>query len=117
MSFFYLLFILLIYYIYFTTASYMIRSINPNETTCAGGNVSFEAEVTGAKAEFVIGWVDKDRQFLNDSEHYSLSANNTVLTITNALPSHAGIYFAFVKYVFEDIFASSTVFHLDVNGI
>ena len=95
----------------------MIWSINPNETVCAGGNVSFEAEVTGAKSEFVIAWADKDRQFLNDSEHYSLSANNTVLTITNALPYHAGIYFAFVKYVFEDIFASSTAFHLDVNGI
>ena len=76
-----------------------------------------EAEVTGAKADVVIAWADKNRQFLNGSEHYSLSASNTVLTITNTLPSHAGIYFAFVKYVFEDIFASSTVFHLDVNGI
>jgi len=95
----------------------MIRSIKPNETTCAGGNVSFEAVVTGAKADVVIAWADKDRQFLNDSEHYSLSANNTVLTITNVLPSHAGSYFAFVKYVFEDIFNSSTVFHLEVNGI
>ena len=79
--------------------------------------MSFEAEVTGAKSEFVIGWADKDRQFLNDSEHYSLSENNMVLNITNALPSHAGNYFAFVKYVFEDIFALSTVFHLDVHGI
>ena len=95
----------------------MISSMNPNESTCAGGTVSLVAEVTGAEAEFVIAWTDKDRQFLNDSEHYSLSANNTVLTITNALPSHAGIYFAFVKYVFEDTFASSTVFHLDVHGI
>ena len=95
----------------------MISSMNPNESTCAGGTVSLEAEVTGAEAEFVIAWTDKDRQFLNDSEHYSLSANNTVLTITNALPSHAGNYFAFVKYVFEDTFASSTVFHLDVHGI
>jgi len=95
----------------------MIWSINPHESTCAGGTVSFEAEVTGAKSEFVIGWADKDRQFLDDIEHYSLSENNTVLTINDALPPHAGMYFAFVKYVFEDAFASSTVFHLDVHGI
>jgi len=95
----------------------MIRSINPNETTCAGGTVSFEAEVTGAKTEFVIAWADKERQFLDNSEHYSLSENNTVLTITNAFQPDAGIYFAFVKYVFEDSFASSTVFELEVHGI
>jgi len=95
----------------------MIWSINPHETTCAGETVSFEAEVTGAKSEFVIAWADKDKQFLDDSEHYSLSDNNTVLTITNALESDAGTYYAFVKYVFEDIFSLSTVFHLDVHGI
>jgi len=95
----------------------MISSMNPKESTCAGGTVSLEVQVTGAKAEFAIVWTDKDKQFLNDSGHYSLSANNTVLTITNALPSHAGNYFAFVKYAFEDAFNSSTVFHLDVHGI
>ena len=79
--------------------------------------MSFEAEVTGAKSEFVIGWADKDRQFLNDIEHYSLSENNTVLTINDALQPHAGMYFALVKYAFEDFFPSFTVFHLDVHGI
>jgi len=95
----------------------MISSINPHESTCAGGNVSFEAEITGAESEFVILWADKDRQFLNESEHYSLSENNTVLTITNTLPSHAGNYFAFVKYGLQDNLTSSTAFYLDVQGI
>jgi len=95
----------------------MISSVNPHESICPGGTISFEAEVTGAQVEFVIAWADNDRQFLNDSEHYSLSENNTVLTITNALEPDDGNYFAFVKYVFEEIFASSTVFHLDVYGI
>ena len=103
--------------VFFTTVSYRIRSINPNETTCVGGTVSFEAEVTGAKGEFVIAWADKDTPFYNPSKTYSLSANNMVMTITNALPSHAGNYFAFVKYVIEDIYVSSTAFHLDVHGI
>ena len=102
----------------FTTASYMIQSINPHESTCAGATVSFEAEVTGAKSEFVIAWAHKDRQFLGDIEHYSLSANNnTVLTRNDALPPHAGMYFALVKCAFEDFFASYTVFSLDIHGI
>jgi len=93
----------------------MIRSINPNETACVGETVSFEAEVTGVEAEFVIAWADAS-QFLDvDSEHYSLSENKTVLTINNALPPHAGFYFAHLNLT--GILATYTVFYLDVHGI
>lgn len=93
-----------------------IWAINPHESICAGETVSFAADVTGAQAEFVIEWADKDGQFLDGSEHYSLNENKTVLTINNALPPHAGLYFAAVKYVTDDIFTYET-FQLDVHGI
>ena len=54
---------------------------------------------------------------MDDSEYYSLSENNTVLTINNVLLPHAGLYYALVKYVTEEDFASSTVFELEVHGI
>ena len=94
-----------------------IWAVNPHESTCAGETVSFEAEVTGAEAEFVIEWSDKDNQFLDDSEHFSLNENKTVLTINNALPPHAGLYYVAVKYVNEPAFHAYESFQLEVQGI
>ena len=94
----------------------MIRSINPFEAICAGETVSFEAEVTGVEEGFAIVWGDKYMRFVDvDSEHYSLSENKTVLTINNALPPHAGIYFAHLNLT--GILVTYTVFYLDVHGI
>jgi len=96
-----------------------IYAVNPHESTCTGGTVSFEVQVKNAEAEYVIEWADQFGQFLDDSEHFSLDENKTVLTITNALPPHAGIYFASVKYLAElnrrsDFFVT---FQLEVQGI
>lgn len=97
-----------------------IWAVNPYESTCTGGTVSFEAEVAGAEAEFVIEWHhlgDRDGLYLNDSEHFSLDENKTVLTITNALPHHVGLYYANIRYVTEYSFSDFTRFQLEVEGI
>ena len=94
-----------------------IWTVNPHESTCAGETVSFKAEVTGAEAEFVIEWSDKYSQFLDDSEHFSLNENKTVLTISNALPPHAGLYYVAVKYANESAFETYETFQLEVQGI
>lgn len=95
-----------------------IWAVNPYESTCTGGTVSFEAEVTGAEAEFVIEWWSHSAgQYLDDSEHFSLDENKTVLTITNALPHHAGLYYANIRYVTEYSFRDFDIFHLEVEGI
>ena len=94
----------------------MIRSINPFEAICAGETVSFEVEVTGVKEGFGIAWTDKYMQFVDvDSELYSLNENKTVLTINNALPPHAGLYFAHLNLA--GFLVTYTVFYLDVHGI
>lgn len=95
-----------------------IWAVNPYESTCTGGTVSFEAEVTGAEAEFVIEWWSHSAgQYLDDSEHFSLDENKTVLTITNALPHHAGLYYANIRYVTEYSFRDFDIFHLEVEDI
>jgi len=94
-----------------------IRAVNPHESTCTGGTVTFEAEITGAEAEFVIEWIDQHGQSLDDSEHFSLDANRTVLTITNALPPHAGVYFATVKYLTEYHISAYDTCLLEVQGV
>ena len=94
-----------------------IWAVNPHESICAGGTVSFEVVVTGAEAEFVTEWANADGQFVDDSEHFSLNENKTVLTISNALPPHAGFYFAAVKYVTENDFNTFETFQLEVQGI
>ena len=94
-----------------------VWAINPHESVCPGDTVSFEVEITDPLDDFILQWDEPSHQSLDDSEHYSLNENKTVLTIHDALPPHAG-YYHVVAYDADGFSVEdSDQFYLDVPGI
>ena len=110
-----------IYLFHFRLGHPFIQGVNRHETVCAGETVSFEVEFKSPvdKDDWVIDWLDPHKELLlDDSEHYFLNEDKTVLTLYDALPLHAGEYVAMLRHVFDvyDII-DGEYFQLDVTGI
>ena len=88
--------------------------MNPRESVCAGDAVSFEMEITGAGNQFTVDWFDPywRRVMYETGDDYSLNVDETVLTINDTLPRHAGTYLAAVRGHGDFV-----TFNLEVQGI
>ena len=73
-------------------------------------------EITGTGNDFTLEWFDPSGQFLDDSEHYSLNVNSTVLTIYDALPPHAGVYTVEIRDSTDSSYVDADYFHLKIPG-
>ncbi|XP_022786153.1 uncharacterized protein LOC111326423 [Stylophora pistillata] len=78
------------------TGSIKIRPISSHSDICVGENTSFAVEVNNYfdDLDFHVIWRYNMLQ-VQENEHFSLKADNTVLNVHNALPSHSGNYTAF----------------------
>ena len=79
---------------------------------CIGDSVSLEVEITGAQGQPTVQWTHGG-SFLDDSEHFSLNENRTMLDINNALPPHAGTYYAMVT---DRNSSEHAIFNVEVHG-
>ena len=77
-----------------------------------GESASLELQITGAQGQPTVQWTH-GKSFLDDSGHFSLNENRTVLDINNALPPHAGTYYATVT---DEVSSEHVIFNVDVHG-
>lgn len=81
-------------------------------SVCMGDSVSLELEISGAQGQTAVQWTHEG-SFLDDSEHFSLNENRTALDINNALPHHAGSYYAVVS---DGVSSEHAIFNVEVHG-
>ena len=79
---------------------------------CIGDSASLGVEISGAQGQPTVQW-SHGKSFLDDSEHFSLNENRTVLNINNAMPPHAGTYYAVVT---DGVSSKHAIFNVEVHG-
>lgn len=96
----------------FIAGELQVLPVKNHASLCIGDSVSLEVEITGAQGQPNVQW-SHGQSLLDDSEHYSSNSNGTVLDISNALPLHAGTYYATVK---DRVSSEHAIFNVEVHG-
>ena len=79
---------------------------------CSGDSVSLQIEIVASYGNLTIQWRHGE-DLLDDSEHFALNEDKTVLTIYNALPPHGGFYQAIVSDLRNTEYV---IFNVEVHG-
>lgn len=79
---------------------------------CLGDSVSLQIEIVASYGNLTIQW-RHEADLLDDSEHFALNEDKTVLTIYNALPPHGGFYQAIVSDLRNTEYV---IFNVEVHG-
>lgn len=96
----------------FIAGELQVLPVKNHASLCIGDSVSLEVEITGAQGQPNVQW-SHGQSLLDDSEHYSSNSVGTVLDISNALPLHAGTYYATVT---DGVSSEHAIFNVEVHG-
>lgn len=96
----------------FIAGELQVLPVKNHASLCIGDSVSLEVEITGAQGQPNVQW-SHGQSLLDDSEHYSSNSIGTVLDISNALPLHAGTYYAMVT---DGVSSEHAIFNVEVHG-
>ena len=96
----------------FIAGELQVLPVKNHASLCIGDSVSLEVEITGAQGQPNVQW-SHGQSLLDDSEHYSSNSIGTVLDISNALPLHAGTYYATVT---DGVSSEHAIFNVEVHG-
>ena len=96
----------------FIAGELQVLPVKNHASLCIGDSVSLEVEITGAQGQPNVQW-SHGQSLLDDSEHYSSNSVGTVLDISNALPLHAGTYYAMVT---DGVSSEHAIFNVEVHG-
>ncbi|XP_022786151.1 uncharacterized protein LOC111326421 [Stylophora pistillata] len=79
------------------TGEIKTRPISSHSDICVGEKASFAVEINNNfdALDYQVTWRYNMLAEIRENEHFSLKADNTVLDVHNALPSHSGNYTAF----------------------
>jgi hypothetical protein len=96
----------------FFSANLTLMTKKQSITVCIGDKVPLEVEIGQSYGSYKVTWTH-GYDAIDDPSHFSVSKEGEMLTITDILPSHSGIYYAHVR---DGNSSAQVGFTVDVKG-